>query len=357
MNLCYSCTLLESARMGWRDRVRKLHTVPKDPAATGWHILQNSPSVGRSGFRAPQAGFAVAVFVFMTLVCGMAAQTVDRQSAEPHTAFEVASVRPDKSTGRPISDFPIGPGRVYVPRGGTFRSTRVLLIQYIEFAYNLTHSQTAYLAGHVPDWVISERFNITATVEGMPSEDQLRLMMRSLLEDRFKLAIHKEDREVPVLAFFLAKPGTTGPRLLPHSSDPPCSKTTPTAESPKVVSGGFPVACHGIVILPPSDPGRIRLGARDVSLSFMADALSGSAVANLDRPVIDGTGLTGNFDFVLECTPELNGPQPPDNKPQPDPSGPTFRQALQEQLGLKLQSQKGKVEMFVLDHVEHPTEN
>ncbi len=107
----------------------------------------------------------------------MAAQTVHSQAAQPLTAFEVASIRPDKSTGRPISDFPIGPGRVYVRRGGTFRSARVLLIQYIGFAYNLTHSQTAYLADHVPDWVITERFNITATVEGKPSEDQLRLMM------------------------------------------------------------------------------------------------------------------------------------------------------------------------------------
>lgn len=177
------------------------------------------------------------------------------------------------------------------------------------------------------------------------------------LGSRFKLAIHKEDREVPVLALVLAKPGTTGPRLLPHSSDPTCSKTAPPAESPKVVSGGFPVACHGIVILPSINPGRIRLGARDVTLSFIADALSGSAVANLDRPVTDGTGLTGNFNFTLECTPELNDPQPPDNTLQPNPSGPTFREALQEQLGLKLESQNGKVEMFVLDHVEHPTEN
>jgi hypothetical protein len=178
MNLCYGCKFLEPARMGWRDCVRKLHTVPKAPAAAGWRIVQNRLRVGRSGLRPPpQAGFAVAVFVFTNLVWGMAAQTVHSQAAQPLTAFEVASIRPDKSTGRPISDFPIGPGRVYVRRGGTFRSARVLLIQYIGFAYNLTHSQTAYLADHVPDWVITERFNITATVEGKPSEDQLRLMM------------------------------------------------------------------------------------------------------------------------------------------------------------------------------------
>jgi len=341
----------------WRDCVGKLQTVPRDPAAAGRRIVQNPSHVGRSGLRAPQVEFAVAVFVLTNLVLGMAAQTVDSQSAKPHMAFEVASIRPDKSTGRPISDFPIGPGRVYVPRGGIFRATHVLLIQYIGFAYNLTHSQMAYLADHVPNWVITEGFDITASVEGKPTEDQLRLMMQSLVEDRFKLAIHKQDREVPVLALVLAKPGTTGPHLLPHSSDQPCPKTAPTAEARETVSGGFPVACHGIVMLPPSAPGRDRLGARDVTLSFMADALSGSAVANLDRPVIDGTGLTGTFDFTLECTPELNGPQPPDDTFRSDPSRPTFREALQEQLGLELESQKGTIKMLVIDHVEHPAEN
>lgn len=326
----------------WRDCVR---------------TVQNPLHVGRSGLGASQAGFAVTVFVLTNLVAGMAAQAVGSQSANPRMAFEVASIRPDKSTGRPISDFPIGPGRVYVPRGGIFRATHIRLIQYIGFAYKLTQSEMAYLADHVPDWVTTEGFDITARVEGTPSEDQLRLMMRSLLEDRFKLAIHKQDREVPVLALVLAKPGTTGPHLLPHLSDQPCPKTEPTAEARETVSGGFPVACHGIVILPPSAPGRIRFGARDVTLSFIADDLSGSAVANLGRPLIDGTGLTGTFDFTLECTPELNGPLPSDETFRPDPSGPTFREALQEQLGLKLESQKGTIEVFVIDHVEHPTGN
>jgi uncharacterized protein (TIGR03435 family) len=272
-------------------------------------------------------------------------------------SFEAASIRPDKSTGRPVSDFPIGPGRVYVPRGGVFSATHILLIQYIGFAYELTHSQMAYLADHVPDWVTTEGFDITARIEGTPSEAQLRLMMRSLLEDRFKLAIRNQNREVPVLALVLARPGTTGPHLLPHSSDQPCPKTAPSAEATETVAGGFPVACHGIVMLPSSAPGRDRLGARDVTLSFIADAFSGSAVANLGSPVIDRTGLTGTFDFTLECTPELNGALPPDETFRPDQSGPTFREALQEQLGLKLESQKTNIEVFVIDHVERPSEN
>jgi uncharacterized protein (TIGR03435 family) len=303
-----------------------------------------------------QGGFAIAAFAFANPMQAMAAQMVG-QSANSRPAFVVASIKPDKSEGRPISDFPIGPGRVYVPREGIFRATHISLIQYIGFAYSMTESQMASLAGRVPNWVIWEGFDITASVEGKPSEDQLRSMMQSLLEDRFKLAIHKQDSEVPVLALVLAKPGITGPQLLPHSSDPPCPKTSPHAEEQETVSGGFPLACHGIVLLPPSVPGRYRLGARDVTLSLIADSFSGSAIANLVRPLIDRTGLTGTFDFVMEGAPETTGPAPPDQTSQLDSSGLTFREALQDQLGLKLEAQKGTIEMFVVDHVEHPTEN
>jgi hypothetical protein len=204
MNLYYRRKFLKSARMMWRDCVGKLQSVQRHPAAARWRTLQNPLHVGRSGLRASQAGFAVTVFVLTNLVVGVEAQAVGNQSANHRMAFEVASIRPDKSTGRPISDFPIGPGRIYVPRGGIFRATHIALIQYIGFAYNLTQSEMAYLAGHGPDWGTTEGFDITARVEGTPSEDQLRLMMQSLLEDRFKLAIHKQDREVPVLALVLA---------------------------------------------------------------------------------------------------------------------------------------------------------
>lgn len=155
--------------------------------------------------------FAAAIFLLTnSLILGAAAQTPVRHPAKTRIVFEVASIRPDKSTGRPRSDFPIGPGRVYVPRGGIFRATHVLLFQIIGFAFDMTHSQMMYIAQHVPDWVASEGFDITARAEGKPNEDQLRVMMQSLLADRFKLAIHKEKRQLPVLALVLAKPGHTG---------------------------------------------------------------------------------------------------------------------------------------------------
>jgi uncharacterized protein (TIGR03435 family) len=80
-------------------------------------------------------------------------------------------------------------------------------------------------------------------------------------------------------------------------------------------------------------------------------------MGNLGRPVIDLTGLTGNFDMVIEWVPEANAPNPAGSDFQPDPSGPTFPEALKEQLGIKLDSQKGAADFLVVDHIEHPTGN
>jgi uncharacterized protein (TIGR03435 family) len=90
-----------------------------------------------------------------------------------------------------------------------------------------------------------------------------------------------------------------------------------------------------------------------VTIGFIADSLSG--IAGFDRPMLDQTGLSRTFDFILEWTPELQGPQPANF--QPDASGSTFEEALREQLGPKLESQKGLVDVIVVDHVEHPSEN
>jgi uncharacterized protein (TIGR03435 family) len=108
--------------------------------------------------------------------------------------------------------------------------------------------------------------------------------------------------------------------------------------------------------LTPSEPGgRTRIGARNITLKFLADSLSGWS--NRGRPVIDQTGLSGTFDFVMEFTPDLPGPQPPGANPLPDTSGPTLEQALRDQLGIKLESVKGTMDVLVLDHVERPSEN
>ena len=78
---------------------------------------------------------------------------------------------------------------------------------------------------------------------------------------------------------------------------------------------------------------------------------------DLGRPVLDQTGLSGTFDFAIEWTPQLSGPLPPSTDFQPDPDGPTFLQALQEQLGLKLEPTTGPIDAFVIDHIEEPSPN
>jgi len=268
--------------------------------------------------------------------------------------FEVASVKPSKPGGQPTSNFPLGPGDVYVRNGGFLSATGYPLSLYIAFAYKLIGNQGQLLAPQLPEWAKTEGFDIQARATGDPGKDQMRLMMRSLLADRFKLAIRFEKREVPVFAFVLAKSGTTGPQLRPHLDTSPCPTEQPTAATPGVVDG-LPAFCNGIYPLPASVPGRFRFGGRRVTIGFIADTFS--AGTNLGRPMIDQTGLSGTFDFTLEWAQERRGPMPPGAEAQPELTGPTFQEALRDQLGIKLQSQKGPISVMVVDHVERPSAN
>jgi uncharacterized protein (TIGR03435 family) len=118
---------------------------------------------------------------------------------------------------------------------------------------------------------------------------------------------------------------------------------------------GLPAFCNGIYPLPPSVPGRLRFGGRNVSVGFIADTLS--AATNSGRPVMDGTGLGGKVDFTLEWMPERSKPELPGAEAQADAPGPSFEEALREQLGIKLQPQKGTVSVLTVDHVERPSAN
>jgi uncharacterized protein (TIGR03435 family) len=275
-------------------------------------------------------------------------------------SFEVASVKPSNSSTQPSANFPLGPGDVYTPNGGYFTATAMPLITYIFFAYKIMGNKGRYLTQQLPSWVMSDRFDIQARAAGNPGKDDMRMMMRSLLAERFNLAIHHENREVPVLAMVLAKPGKLGPHLQKHPADTPCP-TTPDKDAdlgPKLqtVEGGFPALCNGLFPLTAGETGHIKAGARNVTLAFMADSLSG--FTNADRPIIDKTGIDDRVDFTLEWAVERRGPPQPGAEAQLSlPSGPTFEQALREQLGLKLESQKGSVDVIVVDHIDHPSPN
>jgi bla regulator protein BlaR1 len=269
-------------------------------------------------------------------------------------AFEVASVKLDPGPFRP-PNFPLDPGDAYRPVGGRF-SADFALTTYITFAYklSLTPDQRQSMMAHLPDWVATDRFAIEARAGGTPSKDQMRLMMQSLLAERFKLAVHFETQVVPVLAIVLVKPGKTGPKLRPHSEGVPCEATPPANGPPARDAAVFPPVCDAYMMMM-SPNALVRAGSRNTTLDLLAGALPG--MGKLDRPLVDQTGLSGRFDFSIEFTPESNPPSAPTADAPTDVQGPTFLEALHEQLGLKLESTKAPLQILVVDHVERPSEN
>jgi uncharacterized protein (TIGR03435 family) len=276
--------------------------------------------------------------------------------------FDVASVRQNKSEDKPSSNVPLGSGNVFGPTGGFLVAKGFTVLYYLEFAYKLADYQAEAFQKAAPGWVSTDRFDIEArTGVTNVTKDQLRLMMQSLLADRFKLTAHYVTREDSVYGLVPIRAGVTGPKLQPHPEGTPCwgyFAGAPTATDgmraekiPETVAKGFPSVCNGIIGVPASAVDRYSFGARNVPMSLIASVLS--SWGNLGRPVIDQTGLGGTYDFVLEFTPQ----PPPKYARGIDSGGPTFEEALQKQLGLKLVSQRGSVEFLQLDHVERPSEN
>jgi uncharacterized protein (TIGR03435 family) len=275
--------------------------------------------------------------------------------------FEVASVRQNKSDDEQtmnvsptLGDGPVSPGGLYLARN-------IKLIQYIAFAYKLTQVQLQSVVSQVP-WSAEDRFDIEARAEGNPTKDQYRLMMQSLLAERFHLAVHYETRVTPLYALIQVKPGKLGPQLRLHRPDDPVC-TTPAAQLAsgsgglppyKVDAEGFPETCGGPLRMTPSSPGRIKSGGRDVPMARFAAIITGVGV--VDRPMVDHTGIKGTVDYTLEWG-KVAANVGFGATFEPDESAPTFEEALKKQLGIKMVSQKGPVETFIVDHVEHPSSN
>lgn len=265
-------------------------------------------------------------------------------------SFEAASVKPNKSGSGQVS--------IGIQPGGRFNAVNVPLRLLIRNAYQLQDFQ---LVGG-PGWMTSDRFDIVAKADpaSLPplpappgTAGPFQIMLRNLMADRFKLKVHKETREMPVYALQLARPdGKLGPQLRPATVD--CAALAGRGR------GGPPPA--------PPAPGErpacgMRIGPGVMSgggfpLSQLATALS----QFVQRVVIDRTGLTGNFDLDLAWTPDQIPQAPPGGAPAGAPpsaplDGPSIFTALQEQLGLKLESVRGPVEVLVIDSVEQPTED
>jgi uncharacterized protein (TIGR03435 family) len=303
----------------------------------------------------------LACFVHAARVSAQSATNDWEKAAGGKMSFNVVSVKQDVAdpTER-HSNFPLGPHDAFTPTGGLLSATNYPLMSYISFAYKLTTDQLLAAYSQVPKWANDYRYDIEARASGNPNKDQFRLMMQALLADKFKLAIHWETRQFSVFGLALVKPGKLGPHLRPHLDDPPCphgsagpGSPITAVVSPQTVTGGYPVACAFGAWPSPSSPGLFVAGARNVSMKMIATSLSSPELSGLDRPLSDSTGLSGNYDFVLEFAPALNGPVPP----SADPNAPTFLEAIKEQLGLKLESTTGPMDILVIDHVEEPTQN
>ena len=180
-------------------------------------------------------------------------------------------------------------------------------------------------------------------------------MVQSLLADRFKLVVHTETRQLPVFGLALVKPVKPGPDLRRHSDDLPCAVDSPNRPSSVASTASANDALPFCGLLTGGlVSGHMRASTRSMSMDQIA--LNLIDLGNLDRPVLDQTGLLGSFDFTIEWIPDVpikvNG-----ENVQLDESEPTFLEALKDQLGLKLDSQTGPVDVIVLDHVEEPSEN
>jgi uncharacterized protein (TIGR03435 family) len=276
-------------------------------------------------------------------------------------AFDVASVKQDKLDARPVSNVKLNNARqAYPPNGGTFSARNYPLIEYIAFAYKLTDQQAFILLPSLPGWVMTDRFDIEAKSDNpSPTKDQMRLMLQSLIEDRFQLIRHRETRQLPVLALVPAKPGKTGPQLRLHAADSPCPATeavSPSAAPIETILRTFPPNCNHSRDI--RIPGGWRLAGRNVNMQDVADALNGEGEGRGDRIFTDETGLKGTFDFVVDFS-EDSEQMAGDNgsKAGAEISLPPLQSAVADQLGLKFVKKTAPTDCFIVSHVERPSAN
>jgi len=296
---------------------------------------------------------------WMLIAAPLSAQTPVPQwqiAAGGKMTFDVASIRKSEPGTTPDANFPLDAGDAYAPVGGRF-SARFPLSTYVKFAYRISLSpdQIQSMIAHLPAWVGTDTFDIQARAEGSPTKDQMRLMMQSLLAGRFRLAVHFETRQTSLFALTLIRPGKLGPKLRPHADGPSCDQAAapPTQSSHAIDTDMFPPACDVYMLISKSNGARL-LGSRNTTMDALAGSLSPFSSG---RPVVDRTGLTGRFDFTIEWIPTPQGPAAPDAGVQPVPAGLTILEALNEQLGLKVESTQGPLQFLVIDHVERPSEN
>jgi len=242
-------------------------------------------------------------------------------NADP--AFVVATIKPSN---------PDAQGQGYGFRGQDVTTTNTSVSWLITLAYNMHAHQV--VGG--PGWLGSEKYDILGRPDtpGQPSRDQLKIMFKKLLADRFQLKFHIEKRELAAYTITVLK---TGPKFVVSTADPNSS-----------LGIGFGLAPVGMT-----------LNVRNAPFDSVANALQGNL---LDKPVVNQTGLTGKYDFTVKFTPDQSqlanlGPVPPGAAATDPDAAPDIFTAFQQQLGLKLESTKTAVDVMVIEKIEKPSDN
>jgi uncharacterized protein (TIGR03435 family) len=294
----------------------------------------------------------------IALMLGLSSALLAQPAAD--LAFDVASVKPNRTDAPATTLFPLGPGDAYAASGGRFRATNQPLVTYVRFAYRLGQGDVNGL----PRWAYNERFDVEARADGAPTKDQMRLMMRSLLEERFMVVVHTEQQAQNIYDLELARPGSTGPQLRAHQTDQTCTSAIEpqiTATSPSQAAGRAP-SLFQLPTLPCGSKGFITIGGGDRTrivgngqpMDRIAEVLK-SPATGIDRHIRDRTGLSGTFDLSLEWSTLSDTVEPP--LALQDDMPPRFLEALKTQLGLTLRPTKGPVDTVVVDRIERPAEN
>ncbi len=233
--------------------------------------------------------------------------------------------------------------------GGGVRITNMTLREMVVIAWRL---QSFQVSGG-PAWFDSIHYDIVAKPESRPTRPDMNLLMiRSLLEHRFQLRAHRETKELPVYRLVIArKEGGLGPGLV-EAKDGGCRQFDPSNPALQPEPGKSRLPICGSSLMNPR-----RISAVSVPVENLTSMLSGL----LGRTVVDKTGLAGNFDINLEWTPDeaqgMRNTEDPPAAPTSNVMVPNIFAAIQEQLGLKLESTTGPVEILVIDHADKPSGN
>ncbi len=277
---------------------------------------------------------------------------VQSSSVANPAQFDAVSIKPDNGDGMRMRI------AVGLEPNGHLRANGVPLKMLLEMAYGVKDSQIL----DAPAWINEDRFQIEAkaddaTAQRMAKATQeerqqiMSQMLQAMLADRCQLKLRTGTKELQVYSLGVTK---NGPKLKESAPEPPDGQAQGLNGPGPVTPGpGGPMRRGGIMM------GRGQMDVTAVSMDAFADVLS----RQLGKPVVDNTGLKGKYDFSLKWTPsdeERQGfrvPGSTDAPPPPDPSGPSIFTALQEQLGLKLDSQKSPMAVLIIDHIEKPSAN